>query len=267
MDHASHQNDPLMDTNPLVPSTAPPTDTVGLSRLATRKPTDSARLVPMLVNPMAGSSSHKRLADQLGKELSKLDFQVEPCTSPEQLGEVTANAQLDQSLRCVIAVGGDGTLAAALNTTQRGTPLLMAPQGTENLLAKYMNYSQRASELARLVAEGSVIDVDAGRANGRLFTLMASVGFDAAVVHRVHQRRTATGRGNITHLSYAQPILEAISRYAFPRVRISARDAHGHELESVEGSWSLGSICRGMRRAWALRLGREATMGCSISAS
>ena len=209
-------------------------------QLPVRRLPAQARMVQMLVNPMAGSSKRKRLADDLALALQKQQYQVERFSNTDELASASRAAHLRGDLRCVIAVGGDGTLAAALNTTPPGAPLLLAPQGTENLLAKYMRFTPRPSDLLRLVDEGLVVDLDAGVANGRLFSLMASVGFDAAVVHRVHQRRSTNGSGNISHLSYAHPIFSAMWRYPFPSVRVTAYDATGAELEPVEGSWVVG---------------------------
>ena len=70
--------------------------------------------------------------------------------------------------------------------------------------------------LCRTVAEGVVARVDAGLANDRIFLLMASCGFDANVVHRVHQRRT----GHINISTYFKPVAEAIWSYEFPKIQV-----------------------------------------------
>ncbi len=67
-----------------------------------------------------------------------------------------------------------------------------------------------------MIAEGHTKWLDAGQANGRLFLLMASVGFDAHVVHRLHAAR----EGHITPWSYAKPILQCIGSYKYPQLRV-----------------------------------------------
>jgi diacylglycerol kinase family enzyme len=52
---------------------------------------------------------------------------------------------------------------------------------------------------------------------------MASVGFDAEVVRRVHEARA----GHISHASYFQPILESLRTYDYPRLRVWIDDAPG----------------------------------------
>jgi diacylglycerol kinase family enzyme len=50
---------------------------------------------------------------------------------------------------------------------------------------------------------------------------MASVGFDADVISRLHNSRS----GNISRASYVQPILETVRKYGYPEVRLWIDDA------------------------------------------
>ena len=49
---------------------------------------------------------------------------------------------------------------------------------------------------------------------------MTSVGFDAEVIHRLHNRRS----GNISHLNYAKPILQTAFGYAYRELRVTIDD-------------------------------------------
>jgi diacylglycerol kinase (ATP) len=118
-------------------------------------------------------------------------------------------------------------VGAMLNVAPAGTPLVVVPCGTENLLARYVGNKRNAAAIARLVADGVVIRLDAGCAGGRLFSLMLSAGFDAEVVHSLHQARS----GNISHLAYAWPIWKALRSYRFPGLVV--RSASGE----FAGSW------------------------------
>jgi diacylglycerol kinase family enzyme len=119
-------------------------------------------------------------------------------------------------LRAVVAAGGDGTARLVADRTPAGTPILVFPLGTENLLARYLEISPDPAKLAQIVADGRCVRLDAGMAGGQLFTLMAGCGFDADVVRRLHQSR----QGHIHHWSYAKPILDAIRTYDYPELRV-----------------------------------------------
>ncbi len=140
-------------------------------------------------------------------------------------------------LRVVVAAGGDGTVAEVLNRTAPGVPLTVMPLGTENLLAKYLGMPRDGEAVATVIAAGATALHDAGAAAGRLFALMASFGFDAEVVRRLHVSRT----GHIAHWSYAKPIWEAIRTYQYPELRIYCDDGASGEQASSPAASAAGS--------------------------
>jgi diacylglycerol kinase family enzyme len=67
-------------------------------------------------------------------------------------------------------------------------PVAILPLGTANVLAAELGLSARSFQLARCVLEGATTEVYLPRANGRRFTMMVGVGFDAHVVAGVNCR-------------------------------------------------------------------------------
>jgi diacylglycerol kinase family enzyme len=120
----------------------------------------------------------------------------------------------------LIGVGGDGTAAELVNRTVPGVPLTVFPSGNENLLARQYGLAPSPEECAKTVADGQVIECDAGRAGDRIFLCMCSCGFDADVVRAMHTQRT----GHVTSASYFNPIVSAIRRYDYPELRIYWND-------------------------------------------
>lgn len=194
----------------------------------------SARHVVAFVNETAGCGPKHRHIEALREVLQPGEYELHVCSQLEELSSLTAELRRGDGLRAVIAVGGDGTVGAILNATAPGTPICVLPRGTENLLAKYLRMSARPQQLYQLLQEGVRVLLDAGRANGRLFALMISAGFDAEVVRRVAEGRD----GNITRWAYFKPILQSIRNYNYPELRVSCFDAG--QPEDRVGRWVFG---------------------------
>jgi diacylglycerol kinase (ATP) len=197
------------------------------------------RQVLIAVNRTAGAGARLDAADHLIAELQSLGFQAAIVDSLADLSQQAAGLHAANQLRAVVAVGGDGTAAEIVNRTPIGTPVAIFPTGTENLLAKYLGISKNAAEIAQLIADGRTAWLDAGRAVSRIFLLMASAGFDADVVHRLHSGRS----GNIRHWSYVKPIWRSIRNYRYPELRVRcAPTADGESTEPPP--WSDPVCCR-----------------------
>ena len=172
--------------------------------------------VLLSVNPNAGARSAKTRVARLVESLERWGLCVQVMTD---LAAVAAEAQRRHaagSLRALVAAGGDGTVAELVNRCPPVVPLSVFPLGTENLLAKYLRIGPEAEAAAEVIATGVTLRIDAGRADGRLFLLMASCGLDADVIHRLHAQR----RGHIRHLSYLKPIVHSARSYQYPPLRV-----------------------------------------------
>ena len=141
---------------------------------------------------------------------------MQTVTDLDEITRVVADLHSRGQLRTLVAAGGDGTAAELVNRTPPGVPLAILPLGTENLLAKYLRLTAAPQQLCSAIVAGQTVELDAGRANGRLFLLMASCGFDAEVVRRVHAQRV----GHLNRWTYAKPILQSIRSYEYPPIRI-----------------------------------------------
>jgi diacylglycerol kinase family enzyme len=91
--------------------------------------------------------------------------------------------------------------------------------------------------LVRTFEGGVVRPLDLGAANAKCFTSIAGFGFDAAVVERVHRRRT----GHINHWDYIDPLWRTFWGYQFPPMRV---ELDGEEIFSGRGLVFVGNISR-----------------------
>lgn len=179
--------------------------------------------VAILINPVAGPRSALPNAEHLAGLLNQSGFHAELFSEPQLAAEQANRWHAEGRLRALVGVGGDGTAADLLNRAAEGVPLSFLAAGNSNLLARYFRLSEDPVWVARTLVDGLVVRVDAGEANGRLFAIMFSCGFDAEVVRRVHQGR----HGHISLLSYIQPMLKTIGDYEFPEIYVHLEEGEG----------------------------------------
>jgi diacylglycerol kinase family enzyme len=191
------------------------------------------RQVLIALNPGAGARSGKRLVEQVARGLKERGFEVAIISDIPQLIAEAQTAQHAGTLCAVAAAGGDGTAALVVNLLPQSAPVALIPLGTENLLAKYLGVTPEADSICETISRGEVMQLDAGKANDRLFLLMLGCGFDAEVVRRLHRERA----GHIHHLSYAKPILDSIRSYEYPKLRVCC-EAAGGESHTLTGCWA-----------------------------
>ncbi len=193
----------------------------------------AARRVIISMNPKSGAASGLKIVEQLKSVLIQRGMSVDVLTTIDEVKELVDSLSLTGELRTVVAAGGDGTVSLLVNQLPTLTPIAILPLGTENLLGKYLGATIDPHKTAETIMSGKSIRLDAGRANGRRFLVMASCGFDAEVVKRLHAGRT----GHIRHWSYADPIIKTILNYQYPRLQIRIR---GKRMEAglIEARWA-----------------------------
>ncbi|ARE73183.1 hypothetical protein B6R96_03895 [Streptomyces sp. Sge12] len=122
----------------------------------------------------------------------------------------------------VVACGGDGTLRACAEVLAgTGIPLAVVPCGTGNLLARNLGLplDPEAALEASLAGDSHPIDVGRVRGDGLAptrFTVMAGIGFDAAMVKDASPRLKS-------RLGWAAYVLSALRHLRDPSVRLTIR--------------------------------------------
>src|SRR5262245_5352321 len=149
-------------------------------------------LVVIQRNPRSGSGSRRRHLWDLVVRLRELGFETRIYGRRERVAAIANNPVRRAALRCIVAAGGDGTVADVVNRFP-GVPLAVMPMGTENLLARYLGIPRSGRFVAEMIAGGSTRRFDVWQVGSRRFTLMAGAGFDADVAHRLEAAR----KGNI----------------------------------------------------------------------
>jgi diacylglycerol kinase (ATP) len=208
------------------------------------------REILIFTSPKAGSGAGGDRVGTLTQRLRDEGWTVHVTAS---LDELRHRCDRHSSVRLpamVVTAGGDGTLALVAQNTPPATVLVPMPLGTENLVAKHYRITSDLPAMMNVILRGQELQIDAGLANGRLFLVMASCGFDAEVVRAMHLTR----QGHISRFSYAWPILRTIRRYGFPLITVEYLQPQ--QPEAGGAGEPLGAPAAGDRSAvtcrWAL---------------
>lgn len=189
----------------------------------------AAERLLVIYNPIAGRRRRRFLSRVLeALERRGLSVRLEPTRRRGDAEALARGARTGGADRVVVA-GGDGTINEALNGLEGPVPPLgIVPLGTANVLAHELGLGARAEAVAAAIAEGSPRAVTLGLVNGRRFSMMAGVGFDAHVVRDVSPRlKRAIGKG-----AYALETLRQLLVFA-PRTYDLRIDGAAHRAASV----------------------------------
>jgi diacylglycerol kinase (ATP) len=203
-------------------STASQVETAILPPQIASRPSPAARSVIISANPRAGSRSRLTHIESIVRVLADAGYKIRLLTNLDELTGLSAEQAKTGELRAVVAVGGDGTASIVRTHVPLEVPLLPVPMGTENLLGRFVRQATDPIAVCRTLDNGVTVGLDLGRANGKLFLLMISAGFDAEVVRSLHLNR----RGNITRAAYFLPMVRAIRNYRYPQMELYC----GHKL-------------------------------------
>jgi len=193
--------------------------------------------VGIAANVASGRGKGRATVDRLASELVRLGCEPRVAWTPgDRRALVDASGEGNSGCRCLVAVGGDGTVASLINECP-SVPIAVVPAGTENLFARHFGFDRNPKRAAARIAEGRGELMDLGVADGRRFALMAGFGFDADVVGRHHAARLGrTGLVRPTHrAAYVEPVLRSSFGYRFPPLTIEAEGVDG-QSETLVGT-------------------------------
>jgi len=164
-----------------------------------------------IVNPKAGITIKSKFFIRLlaGRYLDTSRYTPE-MRSTEYATHATeiAREAVKNGIPVIIAVGGDGTVnevATALVNT--GVTMGILPSGSGNGLAHYLKVPMSLIKALQLINKGKTRLIDTVEINGRLFTSIAGIGFDATVAEKF----AASGVRGL--LSYMRNVLQEFRTY------------------------------------------------------
>jgi diacylglycerol kinase (ATP) len=191
--------------------------------------------IAILYNPASGKGRAAAVAHSIFEALGPSRAALIPTRPAPQTPITPAELALAS---VVIVAGGDGTLHAALPAlVARGVPIYHAPCGTENLFARHFKMSCNAADILRALDAQHTQRIDLGLVTAasqptpaRPFALMASIGPDSSIIHRLSRAR----RGTISHFSYLPHIARELFGPSLPRITLVA---DGHTILTDTRGW------------------------------
>ena len=140
----------------------------------------------IIMNPAAGKARARQLRTRIENAFRRAgaEFEISLTHGPGHATEL-ARAATARGCRLVCAVGGDGTLAETASALAgSGTPLALIPRGTANQVAFNLGIPRHVEAAVQVALHGRMAELDVGVIDGRVFTLAAGAGLDAAVMAR-----------------------------------------------------------------------------------
>lgn len=167
------------------------------------------RRLLILHNPFSGRDRARHLRAVVeALEHGGVRVDIEAPEAFEAIAAAARAARAGGAYDAIVAAGGDGTIRMVAGALAGGDlPLGVVPLGTGNVLAHELSLPRNAGSIARMLMHGPAATVSCGIANGAPFLLMASAGFDAAVLARLdHDLKRTAGQ-----LSYCGPVLRTLT--------------------------------------------------------
>jgi diacylglycerol kinase family enzyme len=175
----------------------------------------------VLLNTDAQIASAEDLAGEILRHFSNHRIRAKVTTLKEgSQVDIAARLALTRKPDVMVAGGGDGTLSTVAGVVA-GTeiPLGVLPLGTLNHFAKDLGIPLDLAGAIETIARGRVIQVDAGRINGRIFLNNSSLGLYPLIVQRRDELRQKSEQGK--WLSVLWALLFVLRRFPFLDARIN----------------------------------------------
>jgi diacylglycerol kinase (ATP) len=191
-------------------------------------------MIVIAANPYRGAAQPRERVQSLAAAVAAAGVPVRVLWDAGERARLLGDARALAEVRCVVAAGGDGTVASVVNELAADVPLAVLALGNENLFARALGLPADPLALARAIVAGRTRRLDLGRATTsagpRRFGLMLSAGFDADVIHRIARSRSVGGAPRkVSRLSYVRPVATSLYAYAHAPVAVDCE----------------GMVCRG----------------------
>jgi YegS/Rv2252/BmrU family lipid kinase len=168
--------------------------------------------VALVFNPASGTQDTARRRSALESLARAAGLTGELGETDREHGAVLlARKAVAEGVQRLLVCGGDGSVTEAADALAGSeVALAVLPGGTGNLLAVNLGLPTDMQAAMRLALTGEVRPLDVGRANGRVFLIMAGMGLDAHMVRDADRKL----KERLGVLAYLVAALRNLSRPA-----------------------------------------------------
>lgn len=186
-------------------------------------------MIVVAANPYGGAARPRARVEALLAALAEAGRAARVVWDAGERAALLGDPGAMADVRCVVAAGGDGTVAAVINELHDDVPLAVLPTGNENLFARALGFDVEPARLTRAILRGARRRLDLGQARTaagtRRFGLMLSAGFDAEVIHRVAHGRARRGTPpRVGRAGYLLPIGATLWAYEHTLVSVTVEN-------------------------------------------
>ncbi|MCX6357606.1 MAG: diacylglycerol kinase family lipid kinase [Candidatus Aureabacteria bacterium] len=173
----------------------------------------------LIVNPDSGGAVGGRRFEKIARALSRHGIAVD-IRAAERRGDARslASRASAEAFHMVIGGGGDGTIHEIVNGIAGSSLALgILPMGTANVLARELGIPLDPMEACDVLGTGKIRSIDLIKSSeGRYFSCMAGVGFDAQVVEEMDPAL----KGILGGLAYPLAGLATALHYGLPELSV-----------------------------------------------
>jgi diacylglycerol kinase (ATP) len=143
------------------------------------------RKLIFLVNPISGTKGKKLIIDTITSTLDSAGIAFEFVnTNAEGRFDIIEKKIIEESIRTVAIIGGDGTVSLVTNALRHlPVDFGIIPTGSGNGLALAAGIPRDAAKALDIIINGRPSMIDAFSINGHFSCMLSGIGFDAKVAH------------------------------------------------------------------------------------
>ena len=135
--------------------------------------------VRFIYNPFSGEGLITKKLDVIIEKYQAHGYTIIPFRISTEQELLDAFLDIDNSYHHILGAGGDGTINQIINIMKAKNldiPLAILPVGTANDFAKFIGMPSDIGEACEKILNGSIQDIDLGKANDRYFINVFSFG-------------------------------------------------------------------------------------------